>query len=489
MVAGLRLFGVYRREHSTGGVSRFDDLAVLAVQVVFESVFDAVLTDHGVGRIVQQRVFLILLLRHKAGVAEDVRGVLRAVLTAVCALDLDADELVFHDRRDELHARVLDENIVGSIDGVADIYRVTYTGNDAHLLGGVAVVDIISRAHIAHQLDRRGVRVYLLTDIVRVKHRALDSRHVRVVLERRGHGYGQVVGIFVAVALYHVYKLKDDRVRVVVCEEFIRVYLQVIGLLIADEGTAVAVIDIAARSGNYTLSIRKLAAAVVVCLALYDLELIKRHQIHRQEQQDEDNKPRNSARFYKSVVHCKSFPLLDPLCRREVRHRRKRQRPERLDNDRREHRPAPCIARQGLEHLEHRRDEQRRKRDAHEGKEAPVYKELGHERRRKRQRRQNQREENRMLHKGHISEYAHDERKQRAERRALEHPDRHGDRRQHHRARAEQPEMAEDHVLRHQRQEHEQRVSQHAVYIYLFKKILQLLFHHFKALDNEHLHE
>ena len=325
MVAGLRLLLVYRREHRTGGISRLDDLAVLAVEVIFKGVLDAVLTDHGVGRIVQQRVFLILLLSHKAGVAKDMRGVFRAVLTAVCTLDLDADELVFHDRRDELHARVLDENIVGSIDGVADVYRVTHAGDDAHLLGGVAVVDIISRAHIAHQLDRRGVRVYLLTDIVRVKHRALDSRHVRVVLERRSHGYGQVVGIFIAVALDHVHKLEDDRVRVIVCKELVRIYLQVVGLLIADEGTAVAVIDIAARSGHYTLGIRKLAAAVVVCLALYDLELIKRHQIHRQEQQDEDNKPRNSARFYKSVVHCKSFPLLDPLCRREICHRRKRQ--------------------------------------------------------------------------------------------------------------------------------------------------------------------
>ena len=97
MVAGLRLFLVYRREHRTGGISRFNDLAVLAVEVVFKGVFDAVLTDHSVGRVVQQRVFLILLLRHKAGIAEDVRGVLRAVLAAVCALDLDADELVLHD--------------------------------------------------------------------------------------------------------------------------------------------------------------------------------------------------------------------------------------------------------------------------------------------------------------------------------------------------------------------------------------------------------
>ena len=122
-----------------------------------------------------------------------------------------------------------------------------------------------------------------------------------------------------------MHKLKNDRVRVLVCEELVRVYLQVIGLLIADKGTAVAVIDIAARGGHGALGIRKLAAAVVVCLALYDLELIKRYQIHREEKQDEDNKPRNSSRFYKSVVHCKSFPLLDPLCRREICHRRKRQ--------------------------------------------------------------------------------------------------------------------------------------------------------------------
>ena len=54
MVAGHRLLGIDRGEDGALGVARFLHLAVLAVEVVFKGVFDAVLAHHGVGGVVQQ---------------------------------------------------------------------------------------------------------------------------------------------------------------------------------------------------------------------------------------------------------------------------------------------------------------------------------------------------------------------------------------------------------------------------------------------------
>ena len=71
-------------------------------------------------------------------------------------------------------------------------------------------------------------------------------------------GYGQVVGIFIAVALDHCTSSRMTEFGSSFAKSLSVSIFRVVGLLIADEGTAVAVIDIAARSGHYTLGIRKL---------------------------------------------------------------------------------------------------------------------------------------------------------------------------------------------------------------------------------------
>ena len=87
--------------------------------------------------------------------------------------------------------------------------------------------------------------------------------------------------------------------------------------------------------------------------------------------------------------------------------------------------------------------------------------------------RQQQQEEDAVLHEAHIREVAHDEAEDRAEGRPLEHADRGGRGGEDERADAERPDMAEHHVLEHQRQQHEQGVAQQPGQIQFFEDIVQ----------------
>ena len=249
MVPGHRLLGVHRAQHRAGGVLRLYHRAVLAVEIVFKGVFHAVLADVGIGGVFQQGVFFILLLRHQADVAEDVRGIVRAVFARIRAVDIYAGKLVFHDGGYQLHAGVLDKDVVGGVYRIAHVDGIAHAGDDAHLLRGVAVVYTVARAHIAHQLHGGGVlrirheilELLLLVRDVCLQHRALYLRHVRKILKGRVARDGKVVRIHVAVALHHLHKAEDGLVRVFVGEELGRVYGEVIGLGIAHQHAAVAV--------------------------------------------------------------------------------------------------------------------------------------------------------------------------------------------------------------------------------------------------------
>ena len=291
MVAGLGLFFVFVGQHRAVGRARDPDLAVLAVQIGLEGVLDAVLADHGVGGVFEQRVFLVLLLRHQTRVAQDVRGVVGLIVAGEGALDLDAGELGLHDGGDQLHAGVLDEDVVGGVDGVADVDGVAEARDLAHVLGGVVAVDVVARTHIAQQLHRGRVRGQALRLVLEIglQHRALDLGHVRVVFKGRLLRDRQVVDIGVAEFLDHVDELEQDAVRVVAREELARVDRQVVAFLVADQDAAVAVEDVAARGGDGLFLVLQLAAGGVILFAFDDRNVIEKDEVDHQQDDQQDS--------------------------------------------------------------------------------------------------------------------------------------------------------------------------------------------------------
>ena len=301
MRPGLRFFDVDGTEHRAGVVLRLAYLAILAVQVFLKGVFHTVLADHGVIGIVQKRIALILLLGHQSGVAEDVCRVFRLVIADVGTLNLNADQFVLHDGRNQFHTGVFHEQIFSRVDRVADIDRVADPGNDAHLFAGVAVVDAVARTHKAQQFDRAGVfrqAVRLLPDKIGFQHRTLDIRHVLVVFKRRCSADGQIVRIVISEALHHMDQLQNDRIRIFVCKQLDIVYLEVVALLVADHDSAVAVKNVSSRSSNRPLRICYFVALVVVFFPLDDLKAIQEGQVNHEDQNDQHNHCRDSAGFY-----------------------------------------------------------------------------------------------------------------------------------------------------------------------------------------------
>ena len=317
MLAGLRLLQIDGAEDGAGGVAVLDHLAVLAVQVVFKGVLNAVLAHHGVVCVFQQGVFLKLLLGHQAHVAQDMGRVLGAVVPDVGPLHLDAGELVLHDGGDQAGAGVLNKHVIGGVDGVAHVDGIADAGDDAHLLGGIAVVDVVSGAHVAHQLHRRGVggQIVALILEIGVEHGPLDLRHVGIVLKGRRPGDGQIVGVLVAIALHQPHQLQDNRVGIVVGEELHVVDLQVIAFLVADQHAAIPVQDVAPGRRNGALGAGDLVGLVIVPLPFYDLQLIQEVEIDHQDGDQKRGHGSNSSGFYK-FVHSGSFPKSLPTERR-----------------------------------------------------------------------------------------------------------------------------------------------------------------------------
>ena len=274
------------------------------MEVAFKGVFDAVLAHHGVIGVIQQGVAFILLLGHQARIAQDVGSVLGGVFPDIGPVHLNARQLLLHDGGDQLHTGVFHKDVVSGVDGVAHVDGVTDACDNAHLLGGVAVVDAIAGTHIAHQLHGGGVFVQLLPLEVGVEHGALDGGHVLVIFKGRLHADGQVVGIAVAEALHHLHQLQDNGVGVLIGEELVRVDLQVIALFVADQNTAIAVQDIAPGGSDRPGGLADLVAAVIVGFALDDLEPVEKDQVHRQQQQQDQGHGYQPGRFDESLVHC-----------------------------------------------------------------------------------------------------------------------------------------------------------------------------------------
>ena len=305
VVARGRLGLVNGGQDGPGVVLGLDHLAVPAVQVFLEGVFHAVLADHGVIGVVQQRIALVLFLGHEARIAEDMGSVFGLVVADVGALNLNADQLVFQNRGNERHAGILNEKVVRRIDGIAHVDGVTDARDDAHLFAGIPVVYAVAGAHEAQQLN--GARVFgqavrMLTDEVSLQHGALDVRHVLVIGKGRLPADGQIVGIMVAVALDHFDKLEDDGVRIRVGKELDVVDLEVVALLVADKDAAVAVKDISARGGDGPFGVGDLVAQVVILLAFDDLKAVEEGQIQHQNQNHQHDHGDNSSGF-DQIIH------------------------------------------------------------------------------------------------------------------------------------------------------------------------------------------
>ena len=309
VVPRLRVLQIDRGEDRAGGVSVLDDLAVLAVQVGLKGVLDAVLANDGVVGVIEQRVALELLLRHQPDIAQQMGRVRGAVVAGEGALDLDAVDLLLHDGGDQLHACVLDEHVVGGVDRVAHVDGVAHARDDAHLLGGVAVVDVIAGAHVAQELHGRGIvrqRLALVLEIG-LQHGVLDLGHVVQILEGRLIADGQIVRIGVTVVAYRLHELKDRGVGVGVGKELCHVDLQVVAFLVAHKDAAVAVEDVPAGGGDGAGGLRQLVGAVVVGLALDDLQLIEEVQVDREQHGRDAGHRGESAGTHQSVFHARSF--------------------------------------------------------------------------------------------------------------------------------------------------------------------------------------
>ena len=253
MVAGHRLLGIHRAEYGAGGVSCLFHGAVFAVEIFLKRVLHAVLAHHGVVGVVPQRVFFVLLLGHQTHIAQQMGGIFGAVFAGIGSCNLNAGQLVFHDGGDQRHAGVLDEHIVCRVDGIADVDGIAQPRDLAHLLGGVAVIDLIAGAHIAQKLNGAGIFGYprvlelfcsgLVLEIG-LQHGALDIRHVLVVFKGRLRGNGQIIGIGIAELLYHLDQFQDRPVGIVGCKKLGCIDRKIIAFLIADQYTPVAVKDI-----------------------------------------------------------------------------------------------------------------------------------------------------------------------------------------------------------------------------------------------------
>ena len=147
IVAGFRflgIFGAYNRAVRRRGRTH---RTVRTVEVFFKGVLGAGLADLRVAGVAESLVLCGLLVVHEARVAENVRGGLGAVFAHKGLLDVYAFYIVLADGGDELHIRVLNENIVRGVYQVADVHRVAHAGDYPCLLGGVVAVDIIACAH------------------------------------------------------------------------------------------------------------------------------------------------------------------------------------------------------------------------------------------------------------------------------------------------------------------------------------------------------
>ena len=221
-------------------------------------------------------------------------GVLGVVLAHIARAHLDDVADRAHQVADEVDGGVLDEYVLVGVDGVAHVERVAYGAYLAHVLGGVAVVDIIAGAEVAHELDGGGVLGQVVVVKIGLQHAALQGSHVADVL--KGRGDGQVVRVVYAGRLDYVDHLQDESVRVlhVVAEEAGRVDNEVVALAVGHQHAAIPVEDVAARGGDGLGADLGVQALVVVRGALDYLHLIERAHAQSYKQRDNEAKGHDS---------------------------------------------------------------------------------------------------------------------------------------------------------------------------------------------------
>ena len=294
VVAGDRLGGIGAARDRAGGVLRDDGFAVLPMEVLLKGELRALLTDLGVHGIALLAVDLVLLGRHGPDVAEDVRRERGVVHALVGRRDLKAAQAIFHQGGDQVHAGVRHEDVVRGVHDRADLERVADAGDDAHLLGGVVVVDLEAVAEAAHEFDRGGVLRELRVLQIAAQQHALQGGHVGIFKGRR-HRDGEIVVILVTRVLDELHHAQNGRVRVLLRLEVGVVELQAVGARVRDEHAAVTVENVAAGGADALRRRDAVEALLVILIALDDLQFIdgheEDHQQHCQNQRQHSDPP------------------------------------------------------------------------------------------------------------------------------------------------------------------------------------------------------
>ena len=264
------------------------------MEVRFKGELRARLADLGVHGVAQLAVDLVLLGGHGLDIAEDVRRERGVVHALIGGRYLEAAQAVFHQGGDEIHAGVRHEDVVRGVDNRAHLERVANAGDDAHLFGGVVVVDLEAVAEAAHELHGGGVlRELRILEIAAQQH-ALQGGHVGIFKGRR-HGDGQIVVIFIARLLDELHHAQNGRVRILLRLEVGVVELQAVGARVRDEHAAVAVENVAAGGADTLRRGDAVEAFLVILVALDDLQFIdshdEDHQQHCQKQRQHGDPP------------------------------------------------------------------------------------------------------------------------------------------------------------------------------------------------------
>ena len=437
---------------------------------------------HGIALRLIGRVFLGV---HQTRVAEQMRRQIRMILARIRHRDLEAGDVIFLQGRDEVHARVLDEHIVRQVElvDIARLDRIAQAGDGAHIGRGVVVVDLKLFTAVAQKLHGRGLLVKLGIFEKALELRALRFAHVRILERRRGRDR-QLVDIRVAAADDGARKAQQDAVRVVLLEEVVGVKDEVIAARVRHKHTAVAVEDAAARGRHGLGAGDAVAVFLIVRLTVDDLQFVERDHEHDHEQH-EHTRERGDAAGLDGFFHSEdpfggtgalnASALGTPAVKRTadvvVRHG-EREREHALPQCHGEQPPERrTVEDPQAEHLAEGR-EQKCSQTRHEKREDPVIDEICREHpRAEADEREEHGKQQPRFGVAHGAEIARDEAEDRAPCAALEHADRHDDRRHEHGVHAEERNVRKDRGLQCNGHRHVQRAPEHAVYLFLVDQI------------------
>ena len=329
MITGLRFLCVNSRQDRTAGIARLFHFPVFTVKIRFKSVLNPVFPDIRVIGILKKRILFKLFLGHQPYIAKQMGSIIRIVISDIRTGNLNACQLIFHNGGNQPHAGILYENIIRGIDCIAHIDGIPDSGNQPHLLRRVAVINIVARTHICHKFNRSRIVRQIGTFILKVsvQHRPLDFRHIRVVLKGRFIGNRKIVCVVISIAAYHIHQLKDNAVGIFTGKQLRYINFDIVAFLVADKNTSVTVKYISSCSSNGFRLFNEFVALIVILFTLYNLQLIQKDKIDRNDNEKYDQQSSNSARFY-YLIH--PNPLLNPPGRREISQNSRRNRPERL---------------------------------------------------------------------------------------------------------------------------------------------------------------